>query len=102
MTGTNEIEDPAADNKSAVHVGQYKVSDNAIYMPDGRYLPFAAVTDAVCDKTSVHVSGCCAGCVPVDRIVFATENGKFPFIFDSKKDQDKVLGRMGRDFQGNK
>lgn len=44
-----------------------------------------AVKSYTIDKTSVHVSGCCAGGVPVDRIIFDTETDRFSFIFDSKK-----------------
>lgn len=61
MTAGAELADPKAENKTATRVGQYKVSDRAIFKPDGSYLLFSEVTDFVCDKTSVHVSGCCAG-----------------------------------------
>jgi len=94
MTEGYKLENPAAEYKTATRAGQYKVSEKGIFRADGKYLPFAAVTDVICDKTSVHVSGCCAGGVPVERIVFVTAEGKFPFIFDTKKDQSKVLDRM--------
>ena len=86
----NVICDAKGDYKSAKRIGQYKVSANAIYRPDGCYVPFEAVKDYVQDKSSVHVTGCCAGGVFVDRIILITDEGKFPFIFDSKKEADKV------------
>lgn len=89
-----EISDAKEDYKSAKRVGQYKVSTKAIYQPDGGYVPFAAVKDYVLDKSSVHVTGCCAGGVPVERIILITDEGKFPFIFDSQKAVDKVVELM--------
>lgn len=53
-----ELEDPASDRKSGVHIGQYTVSSNAIYRPDGYYLPRTAITQITHDKGSVHVTGC--------------------------------------------
>jgi len=88
------LEDPKADYKSARFSGQYRLSDRAIYRPDGSYLPFSAVKDTLHDQTTVHVSGCCAGGVPVERIVFITENAKIPLIFDSKKQVEAVLARV--------
>lgn len=91
-----ELDNPAEDCKSAIRIGQYKVSNLAIYKPDGSYLPFEKVTDTVCDKTSVHVSGCCAGGVPVERIIFVTDAGKYPFIFDTAKDVSRVLEKLNK------
>lgn len=85
------LEDPNADYKTSRWSGQYRVSSQAIYQPGGSYIPFAAVTECVHDQTSVHVSGCCAGGVPVERIVFITENEKIPMIFDNKKQVQTVL-----------
>ena len=85
-----EVEDQDSDFKSSKHIGQYRVSDKAIYKADGTYLPFSAVTGIVHDKTAVHVSGCCAGGVPVDRLMFTCGDVKFPFIFDGFKDIEKM------------
>ena len=85
------IDDIHGDYKEAKRVGQFKVSSKAIYKPDGTYLPFSAVTDYVHDQTSVHVSGCCAGGVWVERIIFDVDDNRFPFIFDTVKDVQKVL-----------
>jgi hypothetical protein len=88
------LPDPKADYKLARRAGQYKVSAKAIYQPDGTYLPFAAITDLRRDKSSVHVTGCCAGGVFVERIVATTAGGKFPFLFDSVKSAQRVLTLM--------
>lgn len=85
------LEDPKGDYKTSRRSGQYRVSSQAIYQPGGSYIPFAAVKACIHDQTSVHVSGCCAGGVPVERIVFITENEKIPMIFDTKKQVEAVL-----------
>ena len=89
-----EISNAKEDYKSAKRVGQYKVSTKAIYRPDGGYVPFAAVKDYVLDKSSVHVTGCCAGGGPVERIILITDEGKFPFLFDSQKAVGKIVELM--------
>lgn len=86
-----EIENAKMDKKSAKRIGQYKVSDKAIYKADGTYLPFEKITEYTHDKTSVHVSGCCAGGVPVERLILDTKEQRFPFIFDTLKDVEKVI-----------
>lgn len=90
-----EISDPAADIKGARTVGKYKVSANAIYRPDNRYFPKAAIKEVVQDKGSVHVTGCCIGCVPTDRIVLFSENSNAVFDFDSVKQVEKAREIMG-------
>ena len=87
----SELEEVNSDYKNAKRIGQFKISSKAIYKPDGTYLPFSIVTDITHDQTSVHVSGCCAGGVMVERLIFDTENGRYPFIFDTKKEAEKVI-----------
>lgn len=89
-----ELGDPKGDVKKALRAGQYKVSDQALYQPDGTYLPFAAVTEVVRDKGSVHVTGCCIGVVPVERVVVATAAGRKAFAFDSVRAADQVAERI--------
>lgn len=89
------IENINDDYKHAKRVGQYKVSERAIYRPDNTYLPVSAVVKLSHDKTSVHVSGCCAGGVPVERLVFTTDNNIYQYIFDTTKDIQKLLAITG-------
>lgn len=91
VDGASEIPSPEVDVKSAKRVGQYKISEMAIYKPDGTYLPLSEIEELTHDRTSVHVSGCCAGGVPVERIIFDTANGRYPFIFDTVKDVENVI-----------
>ena len=89
------VEDAVADKKTAKRIGQYKFSNKAIYKADGTYLPLASVTGYTCDKSSVHVTGCCAGGVPVERIIFDTTDGRHQFLFDTKKDLEKAISVVG-------
>lgn len=85
-----DIENVASDYKKAKNIGRYKISENAIYKGDYTYLPFSAIDSVVCDKGSVHVTGCCIGCLPVDRIVARVGEKPFIFAFDSKKAAEKA------------
>lgn len=85
-----EITDATEDIKQGKTVGKYKVTPNGIYRPDNKYLPKSAITEVIQDKGSVHVTGCCAGGVPVDRLVIKTVADPFIFIFDSTKQVSKV------------
>lgn len=58
------VENPDIDYKSSKRLGQYRVS------------------------------GCCAGGVPVERVIFIAENVKVPLIFDSKKQVEIVLDKL--------
>lgn len=90
------LDDPKADYKESRFLGQYRISSKAIYKNDGSYLPFAAVRECVHDQATVHVSGCCAGGVPVERIVFITETERISMIFDSKRQVETVLTMVDR------
>lgn len=90
MTPGVELSDPEADYRSARRAGQYRVSALALYQPDGSYLPFSAVTEVRRDRSSVHVTGCCIGGVPVERVTAVTPAGKKAFLFDSAKTADRV------------
>ena len=92
LTPGVDVPDPRADKKTGKNLGKYKVSANAIYRPDGKYLPVAAIETVIQDKGSVHVTGCCIGCVSVDRIVVNAIGGRrFSFEFDSVKQAQKAL-----------
>lgn len=97
-----ELPDPGADYRQASRAGQYKVSALTLYQGGGSYLPFSAVTEVLRDKGSVHVTGCCAGGVLVERVVVATPAGKRAFLFDTVRTADRVAGlcRAGAGLDG--
>ena len=86
-----DLENAEGEYKQSKRLGQYRICDKAIFKADGTYVPFATVKECIQDQTSVHVSGCCAGGVPVERIVFVTENESIPLIFDNKKQVETVV-----------
>lgn len=89
------IEDANSDYKTGKTVGKYKITSNGIYRPDKKYLPKSAVTDIVQDKGSTHVTGCCIGVVPVDRLILKANDMPFVFDFDSEKQVDKAREILG-------
>lgn len=95
MAAGTTVEDPNEDAKNAKRVGKYKISASAIYTPDNRYLPKAAIETVVQDKGSVHVTGCCIGCVPVDRLIVTVDSKPVVFDFDSEKQVKKAREILG-------
>lgn len=97
-----ELPDVKEDYRTARRAGQYKASERALYRADNTYLPYSAITEIRRDKSSVHVTGCCAGGVFVERIVVTTAAGKTAFLFDSVKTADLVaaLCRAGAGLEG--
>lgn len=92
-----EVDDPKADHKTAKRTGRYKFSEQAVYLTDERYIPYETITEVTRDKASVHVSGCCAGGVMVDRLLLTLTNGKKePLLFDSGREVEKALEFMKR------
>lgn len=80
------VSDPETDIKGAKKMGKYKLGQFAVYQPDRRYLPYAAIETIKQDKGTTHVTGCCIGCLPVDRLVIRIAGNKpFVFEFDSKE-----------------
>ena len=85
-----ELENIAEDYKKAKRLGQYKISDNALYKADGSYIPFSGVKEYIQDYAEIHTVGCCGGGTLVDRIVFIAENDRIAVLFDSKKQVEIV------------
>lgn len=90
------LENPNEDYKSAKRCGQYKLSDKALYKPDGGYIPFSAIKEFIHDQNSVHVAGCCAGGVPVERIIFVADNIRIPLIFDTRKQVEEIINKNSK------
>ena len=86
------VNDPATDIKTSQKMGRYKLGKFAIYQPDRRYLPYAAINTIKQDKGTTHVTGCCIGCLPVDRLIIRLADGKpFVFEFDSEEMAEKAV-----------
>lgn len=91
LTPSVVLEDPSADYKTAKRLGQYRLSSLALYQPSGNYLPIAAITHAEIGTGATHVTGCCAGGVPVPRVLVNTADRKFQFLCDTPKMAQTML-----------
>lgn len=92
------LEDPAGDYKTARRVEQYRLSARAVYFPafpGTRYVPFAAVTGALCRNSGMPVKGCCGKELPVTRLRL-TYDGAFSrdFLFERPENALRVLDAL--------
>lgn len=90
------LPDPKADYSTAEKVGPYRISQLAFYLPDKRYLLRSSILEAEKGTGYAHVTGCCAGGIPVPRIVISTEKQKFPFLCDHEKDAIRLTQELNR------
>lgn len=92
------LEDPKSDWKSARRVGQYRVSDRAVYFPafpGTRYLSFDALTRAWSQKTSVPLTGCCGKELPMVLVRMEYAGGFYQdFSFEKQTEADRVLSQV--------
>ena len=92
------LEDAGADHRSSRRVGQYRVSDRAIYFPafpGTRYLPFAAVSRAWEQDSSILPVGCCGKELPVYLLRGQYGGGFYQnFTFDTREQALGILRRL--------
>jgi len=63
------VTDPKSDYKSAVKVEQYRVSDNAVYLPRNEYIPLDAVEKVQLRNGMMSTKGCCGLSIPVFNVI---------------------------------
>lgn len=89
------LPDPRADYRTARRVGQYRVSNRALYylaFPANRYLSFEAVRGAFSQKTSMPLTGCCGKELPMVLLRVDYEGGFYQdFTFEKQEEADRVL-----------
>lgn len=78
------LADPKEDYRSAQKIGPFRVSQQALYLPNGTYLLRSAILEITNDWGCAHVTGCCAGGIPVPRVVITTAEKKIPFLCDKE------------------
>lgn len=92
------LADPAADKKTAKRVGQYRVSDRAIYFPAfpfDKYLPFDAIRRVWTTKYSIPLVGCCGKSLPAVMLRIGFEGGFYQeFSFETQEEADGVVDRI--------
>lgn len=98
LSRTTVLKDPRGDYKAARRVEQYRFSAQAVYFPafpGTRYVPFGAVTKAVCRNSGMPVKGCCGKELPVTRLRL-TYDGEFhqDFLFEKPENALRVLDAL--------
>lgn len=92
------LTDPAADKKAATRIGQYRVSNRAIYFPAfpfDKYLPFDAIRRVWTTKYSIPLVGCCGKSLPAVMLRIAFEGGFYQeFSFESQEEADRVMNQI--------
>ena len=64
-----EVADPKADFKTAVKVEQYRVSQNAVYLPRNEYIPLESVEKVQLRNGMMTTKGCCGLSIPVFNVI---------------------------------
>lgn len=75
ISETYRLDDPKQDYRSAGRIEQYRISENALYLIRGRYIPFEAVKRAWIQRTELHTTGCCGKGVPAFALGIVYEAG---------------------------
>lgn len=95
-----ELSDPAKDYRAAARVEQYRVSEQAIYLPafpGTRYLPFSAVAQAWIQDSSMPLTGCCGKELPVTVLRLRDRGGFYQnFTFEKRASAQRVLDAVTR------
>lgn len=86
------VADAKTDRRSAVKYGACRLSQEALYLPDGSYLLRSDITDAESRMGAAHVAGCCAGGVPVPRVIVTDVNGrKHQMLLDTQSTAERLV-----------
>lgn len=88
------LADPKAVRASAEKIGPFRIAEEAVFMPNGTYLLRSDIQEVSWSMAAAHVTGCCAGGVPVPRVVFVTASKKFPILCDSKAVAEQITAAL--------
>lgn len=89
------VENPAADYKSAVRIGNFRFGEEAVYIPSfpgTRYLPLSAPCRAWMQQSVIAAKGCCGAQIPIYVLRVQYEGGFWQnFAFDRENDAEYAL-----------
>lgn len=92
------LPDAAAGHRAARRVGQFRVGEQAVYLPGfpgTRYIPYDAVSRAWTKKTSVTVAGGCGKALPMIRLRMFYDGETYQdFLFEKLEEADAVLDAL--------
>lgn len=101
VTGVT-IPDPAADRKASTRIGQYRIGQQALYVPffpTDQYIPFTTIRRAWSQKAQLGVIGCCGKTVPIVRVRVQYDSGDTGLIIqnytlDTQAEADRILSLL--------
>lgn len=72
------IADPKADRKNSIHIDNYHVGEQAVYVtkfPYDRYIPYGAIKKVWYQPSQLSVSCCCGKGIPVYVVCVKYDDG---------------------------
>lgn len=96
VEGCIEIEDVKEDRKSAKRIGQYRISEKALYYADGTYIPLADIGEIKVETMRVPTKGCCGVVLEAPALVFQAGGAKRRIMADSERQMQKICEMIGK------
>lgn len=90
VTGCREIPEAKEDRKKAKRIGQYRISEKALYYADGTYIPLTDISDVKVETMTVTTKGCCGVVLSAPALTFAAGGTKRRIMTDSEKQTGKI------------
>lgn len=94
VTGCQEIPDAKEDRKGAKRIGQYRISEKALYYADGTYIPLAEISRMAVETMAVPTKGCCGMVLKAPALTFQAGGAKRRIMTDSEKQLQKLYEIM--------
>lgn len=90
VEGCIEIADAKEDRKRAKRIGQYRISEKALYYADGTYIPLAEIGGVAVETMRVPTKGCCGVVLEAPALTFQAGGAKRRIMVDSEKQMRKI------------
>ena len=90
VTGCREIPEAKQDRKAAKRIGQYRISQKALYYADGTYIPLADISEVKVETMTVTTKGCCGVVLNAPAQTFMAGGAKRRIMTDSEKQTGKI------------
>lgn len=94
VTGCREIPGAKEDRKTAKRIGQYRISEKALYYADGTYIPLADIEDVKVETMTVTTKGCCGIVLNAPALTFMAGGAKQRIMTDSERQTQKLYERI--------